>query len=249
MKTNLAFFVFVSSFLLSCGNSQDVHKNSHEEMVFVKGGYVLLGSNTPESDYDEHIIRKVFVEDFYISKFEVTQSEWDNVMKYNPSYFRGENFPVEGISWDDALLFIERLNEKTGRHYRLPTQEEWTYAAVGGSKYHDSIYSGGDNLGNVAWTRYNSNNSTHPVGLLKPNSLGLYDMTGNVHEWCDGLYDSFFYSQDSLMNKKNAFEDIRVFKGGSWASDAKHCRISNINYNLRATRNPTLGFRLAEDAK
>lgn len=216
-------------------------------MVFVDGGQFTMGSNDIDADLDEKEIRLVSVNDFCISRYEVTQSEWKEVMKKNPSVFQGNDLPVECVSWDDALLFIEKLNKRTGRHFRLPTQEEWEYAAKGGKYATDSRYSGGNNLNNVGWMSDNSHKSTHQVGLLKPNALGLYDMTGNVHEWCDGQYDSIFYAQDTLMNKEYDLKNIRIFKGGCWGNPAKYCRISNINYITRETRSFTIGFRLAEN--
>lgn len=212
-------------------------------MVYVEGGSFYMGTNDSESDPDEQALRLVTLGDYYISKYEVTQGEWRAIMTRNPSCFQGNALPVECISWDDAQLFIKRLNKKTGRHYRLPTQEEWEYAARGGKYATESSICNSV----MSWTQENSGKRTHKVGMLTPNALGLYDMIGNVHEWCDGLYDSAFYAQDSIMNKKYDYRDIRVFKGGSWASDSKHSRISNINYNSRETKNFTIGFRLVED--
>lgn len=216
-------------------------------MVFVEGGQFMMGSNDSDADPDEKEIRLVSVNDFCISRYEVTQSEWEEIMHKNLSVFHGKSHPVECVSWDDANLFIKKLNRKTGRHYRLPSQEEWEYAARGGKYATESRYSGGDNLTEVGWMKDNSSQTTHKVGLLKPNALGLYDMTGNVHEWCDGQYDSLFYAQDTLMNKEYDLINIRIFKGGSWGNEAKHCRISNTNYHSRETRSFSIGFRLAED--
>lgn len=227
--------------ITSCG------KKSYTDMVFVEGGQFTMGSNDKDADPDERELKQISVSDFFISRYEVTQSEWDEIMPENLSVFPGKDHPVECVSWDDARLFIERLNRKTGRHYRLPTQEEWEYAAKGGKHATESRYSGGNDLNTVGWTRDNSRRTTHKVGLLKPNALGLYDMTGNVHEWCDGLYDSVFYAQDTVMNTEYDLKDIRIFKGGSWGNYAKHCRISNTNYNTRETRSFSIGFRLAED--
>lgn len=222
-------------------------KKSYNEMVFVEGGQFYMGSNDEDSDPDEHDIRLVSVHDFFISRYEVTQSEWDEIMGEDISFFHGMNLPVECVSWDDAILFIERLNSKTGRHFRLPTESEWEYAAHGGKFVVESRYSGSDSLTEVGWTRDNARMSTHRVGLLRPNALGLYDMTGNVFEWCDGRYDSIYYSLDTLMNKEYDLKDIRIFKGGCFISHAKHCRNANTNYNTRETKSPTIGFRLAED--
>lgn len=233
--------IFTLSFL-ACG------KKSAEHMVFVEGGSFYMGTNDQEGDPDEKERRLVSVNDFYISQYEVTQAEWADIMNQKPSCFQGGSLPVECISWDDAKLFINKLNKKTGRHYRLPTQEEWEYAARGGKFSTEVRNPNNDQLVNVGWTHENSGKKTHRVGVLTPNALGLYDMIGNVHEWCDGLYDSVFYAKDHEMSKKYKYEDVRVFKGGSWASDPKHCRISNINYNSRETKNFTIGFRLAENA-
>ena len=216
-------------------------------MVFVKGGQFTMGSNDIDADPDEGDMKLVSINDFYIGRYEVTQAEWNEIMEENLSVFQGKNHPVECVSWDDANLFIKRLNERTGRHYRLPTHEEWEYAAKGGQYANKCRYSGGNNLNEVGWMRNNSRETTHRVGLLKPNALGLYDMTGNVHEWCDGLYDSLFYAQDTLMNKEYDLKDIRIFKGGCWGNPAKYCRISNINYHSRETKSFSIGFRLAED--
>ena len=217
-------------------------------MICVEGGDFYMGSTDNDADIDEQNIRLVHVDDFYIGKYEITQAEWKNVMRANPSIFRGDNLPVECVSWNNAQFFIEKLNKRTGRHFRLPTLEEWEYAARGGKYANNHTFSGSDNLNEVGWTIANSGERTHPVGLLKANALGIYDMTGNVQEWCDGRYDSLCYALDTLMNKEIAYKDIRIFKGGSWASHSRHCRITNINYNSRELRNFTIGFRLAEDA-
>ena len=216
------------------------------DMVLVKGGTFYMGSTESDADPDERVLRLVTVGDFYIGRYEVTQSEWVSIMNKNPSVFKNDDNPVECVSWEDAQLFVERLNKRTGRHFRLPTIEEWEYAAQGGMTNVKHRYSGSDSISAVGWMVDNSAGTTHRVGLLRPNSLGLYDMTGNVHEWCDGEYDSTYYAIDTAMNNKFAFKDIRMFKGGSWSSFTKHCRISNINYDSREMRNFTIGLRLAE---
>lgn len=240
MKTNL-LLLFSAIIAVSC------QSNSMDNMVYVKGGWSLCGTASTDADPDENHVRTVYVGDFYISRYEVTQKEWKDIMGYNPSIFRGDKRPVECVSWDMAQLFIKKLNKRTGRHFRLPTQEEWEYAARSGANQDTTLFSGGNDLQSGGWFCNNSDDSTHNVGSLLPNSIGLYDMTGNVHEWCDGLYDAEHYSQDTNMNKDISYWNIRVFKGGSWASDERHCRISNINYNSRDMKNYSLGLRLAED--
>ena len=157
------------------------------EMVFVKGGTFMMGA-TPEQGSDagdgEKPVHSVTVSDFYIGKYEVTQAQWKAVMGKNPSHYKGENRPVERVSWYDIQKFIEKLNAKTGKRYRLPTEAEWEYAARGGNQSKGYKYSGSNDIGSVAWYTNNSGDRTHPVGQKQPNELGLYDMTGNVWEWC-----------------------------------------------------------------
>ena len=215
-------------------------------MVFVEGGDFYMGSNDSDADFDEKEICLVTVPDFYIGKYEITQAEWKSVMQSNPSFFIDDNNPVECVSWDDVQIFINNLNAKTGRHFRLPTPAEWEYAALGGKNSPKTRYAGGNNLLENGWFCNNSNQKAHNVGLKKPNVLGIFDMTGNVHEWCDGMYDSLYFSMDTIMSHEVDFDDIRVFKGGGWASFPKHCRISNINYITREMRSPVIGFRLVE---
>lgn len=154
------------------------------EMVDVPGGTFVMGldESMAENSYEtpEH---QVTLSDFRIGKFEVTQKLWVAVMDDNPSSVKGDDLPVESISWNDIQLFIERLNKMTGRKYRLPTEAEWEYAAKGGNKSAGYIYIGGNNPGSETWNFNNSDHKSHEVGLLMPNELGIYDMGGNVQEW------------------------------------------------------------------
>lgn len=227
--------------LFSCSNpTEDI------EMVLVEGGDFVVGSEAEEAETDEKPVIEVHVDSFYISKFEVTQTLWKYVMKYNPSYFQNADFPVESVSYGDVLLFLRRINHLTGKNYRLPTEREWEYAAKGGRNQNSYIYSGKDNINEVAWYHENSDEQTHQVGKLKSNSLGLYDMTGNVHEWCADSYTGTNHAGDTV----NVVTDIvYVFKGGSFYSDRQHCRISNRNNASFDTRNFSLGFRLAHDVE
>lgn len=218
------------------------------EMVKVEGGTFMMGA-TPEmknSWTEERPIHQVtLTNDYYIGKYEVTQSLWCALMDNNPSYFKGDNLPVEQVSWDDCQKFINKLNDITGRKFRLPTEAEWEYAARGGKKSRGYQYSGSNKISDVAWYSSNSEHKTQPVGLKLANELGLYDMSGNVDEWC---FDRFgFYSALSQTNPLGADDGIcRVYRGGSWEQTAGFCRFSDrSNYGTSKNRIYNLGFRLA----
>lgn len=165
---------------------------------------------------------------FLISKFEVTQRLWKEVMGDNPSQMQGDDLPVEQVSWDDCQRFIGRLNELTGKKYRLPTEAEWEYACRGGQLTRGYRYSGGDDIDAVAWYDANSEGQTHPVGLKQPNELGLYDMSGNVWEWCQDMHDA-----------------TGMCRGGSWIHNARNCDPSLPNETPRTFSINCLGLRLA----
>ncbi|HOD27131.1 MAG TPA: SUMF1/EgtB/PvdO family nonheme iron enzyme [Bacteroidales bacterium] len=217
------------------------------EMVFVKGGTFRMGA-TSEQGYnvynDEKPAHSVTLSDYYIGKYEVTQAQWEAVMGNNPSNFkRDPNRPVEQVSWNDVQEYITKLNQLTGKTYRLPTEAEWEYAARGGSSSRGYKYSGSNTLSDVAWYDDNSNDETHPVGTKNPNELGIYDMSGNVYEWCSDWYGA--YSSNSQTNPQGPSEGSgRVGRGGGWDGGAGLCRVS-IRYGERADdRSSVLGFRL-----
>ena len=217
------------------------------EMVFVKGGTFTMGA-TPEqgkvAHKDEKPAHSVTVSDFYIGKYEVTQAQWEAVMGKNPSCFKGNIRPVENVSWNDIQEFIEKLNAKTGKKYRLPTEAEWEYAARGGDQSKGYKYSGSNNIDEVAWLGDNSASRTHIVGQKQPNELGLYDMSGNVWEWCSDWYGS--YSSGSQTNPTGpANGSRRVVRGGCCCDIARSCRVSNHYKDYPSYRSSYVGFRLA----
>ena len=216
------------------------------DMVHVKAGTFTMGA-TPEmedpldKEKPTHIV--TLTNDYYIGKYEVTQALWKAVMGSNPSEFKGENLPVEMISWDECQEFISKLNRITGKVFRLPSEAEWEYAARGGKKSMGYQYSGNNNLSDVAWYTNNSSSKTHAVGIKHPNELGIYDMSGNVSEWCQDWYGK--YSATSQTNPTGAMSGSdRVFRGGSWRSIAWFFRLSFRFEVAPSYRNSNLGLRL-----
>lgn len=216
------------------------------EMIKVEAGTFMMGA-TPEMeipDDDEKPVHQVtLTNDYYIGKYEVTQALWQTVMESNPSSFKGNNLPVEQVSWNDCQEFIGKLNSITGRKFRLPTEAEWEYAARGGKKSRGYQYSGSSNISDVAWYNGNSGSKTHLVGTKQANELGLYDMCGNVLEWCQNWYGS--YVSSSQTNPTGAVSgSYRVIRGGSWYSSARFCRSSCRDSGTPGIRNSRLGLRL-----
>ena len=199
------------------------------EMAFVKGGTFEMGDTFGDGDNDEKPVHRVTVSDFYMGKYEVTQAQWRAIMGNNPSFFKNcDNCPVENVSWDDIQEFLRKLNQQTGKRYRLPTEAEWEYASKGGVKTHGRAshkYAGNNNIDEVAWYLDNSGGKTHPVGGKKPNELGLYDMTGNVFEWCsDRWHDNYQGAPTDGSSWESGSSSFRVLRGGSWFVNALGCR-------------------------
>lgn len=216
------------------------------KMVFVEGGTFTMGATSEQGDdayEDEYPTHRVTLSDYYIGETEVTQALWKAIMGSNPSYFRGDNLPVECVSYNDVKEFITKLNQKTGKTFRLPTEAEWEYAARGGKKSKGYKYAGSNNIDDVAWYEGNSNNKTHPVKTKRSNELGIYDMSGNVYEWCSDWYGA--YSSSSQTNPTGpSLGSGRVNRGGSWLSNAWRCRASYHHYINLSNLFNFLGFRL-----
>lgn len=216
-------------------------------MVPVEGGTFTMGatseqgSDALEGEYPAH---QVTLSDYYIGQTEVTQALWKAVMGSNPSDSKGDNLPVEQVSWDDCQVFIQKLNQLTGKQFRLPTESEWEYAARGGRKSRGYKYAGDNDIGLVAWYEDNSGNETHPVATKQANELGVYDMSGNVEEWCSDGYDGYQSSSQSDPQGPSSGSD-RVGRGGSFFFNARYCRVSNREYYTPDFRTFDLGLRLS----
>ena len=234
------------------------------KMIRVEGGTFTMGATAEQGDDaygSEKPAHSVTLSSYSIGETEVTQELWEAVMGSNPSYFKGSNLPVENVSWYDCQTFVQKLNEMTGRRFRLPTEAEWEYAARGGSKCRGYKYSGSNQADDVAWYWENSgdrplsgnwdsdsviknNCRTHDVKTKRANELGLYDMSGNVWEWCQDWYGS--YSSGSQTNPTGpASGSYRVDRGGSWRYDARHCRSSYRDSFTPSYRLDYVGLRLA----
>jgi formylglycine-generating enzyme len=220
------------------------------EFVFVKGGCYQMGDTFGDGQSHEKPVHEVCVGDFYIGKYEVTQGQWQAVTGSNPSNFSncGANCPVEQVSWNDVWNFMVELNSKSGKHYRLPTEAEWEYAARSGGK--SEKYAGGNDVDAAAWYDGNSGSKTHPVGQKKPNGLGLYDMSGNVWEWCSDWYGSDYYKNSPRDNPQGpASGSYRVLRGGSWYNRPWGVRAAIRNWDNPDYRFNNIGFRLAVPAQ
>ena len=232
----------------------DTYTNSlGMEFILIPEGEFMMGAvpqdkNASDDEKPQHKVR--ITKPFYMGKYPVTQEEWERLMGNNPSSFikAGKRAPVEKVSWNDCQEFIKKLNQKEGKTYRLPTEAEWEYSSRGGDSGSSTIYTYGDDankLGDYAWYNSNSGGTTHPVGQKKPNSLGLYDIMGNVWEWCGDWYDGKYYKNSPSADPKGADKGgSRVLRGGSWGSFARSGRLSDRGISNPDGRDVNCGFRL-----
>ena len=221
--------------------------NVRFEMVYVEGGTFRMGATEEQGEDacdDENPVHRVTLSSYLIGKHEVTQALWEEVMGCNPSKNKqGGDYPVENVSWFDCQEFIGKLNARTGMRFRLPTEAEWEYAARGGVRSKGYKYAGSNKLNEVGWYRSNSGNHTHPVGEKKPNELGLYDMSGNVWEWCQDWYGD--YTDEAQTNPTGPQSGgVRVLRGGSSWLNARFCRVSYRCSGDPGNRYGSIGLRL-----
>ena len=250
--TLLGFFLV--TLLSGCSQKpvNQIAQKIDQNMVLVKGGEYMMGSDSPDASDTEKPAHKVKIDSFYISKFEVTQELFEEVLGNSYSYFPGPNNPVNNISWQQANYFIENLNKLTGEHYRMPTEAEWEYAAIGGQKSEGYTYSGSNSIDDVAWYAENSRGEAHPVGMKEPNELGLYDMTGNVGEFVIDAYDIEYYQNSPVDNPNNA-EDTDIglahksVRGSSFSYPASESENYRRDFASQSAIMSDMGIRLVKD--
>ena len=235
------------------------------DMVYVEGGTFMMGSNKGDANaYDAEMVNgkkhSVTVRSFYIGKYEVTQAQWRAVMGTDtPELYNKncDNCPVDRVSWDDVQAFLTKLNSQTNKNYRLPTEAEWEYAAQGGEHWQDNfVYAGSNKINEVAWydgnykgSNYGTAGTTHRVGTKAANQLGIYDMSGNVWEWCADWYASDWYAQAGAttynpQNTDYGNKSSRVLRGGGWDNTPHYSRVAYRDYGSPSHRSYSIGFRL-----
>lgn len=248
--------IILSIALVGCASTppHPIALKIDNNLIRVDGGEFQMGSDSSDAKKAEKPAHLVMVDDFYISKFEVTQELFESVMGSSLSYFQSPDIPVNNLSWQQANFFIEKLNEMTGETYRLPTEAEWEYAARGGQLSKGYAYSGSNNIDDVAWYSQNANNQAHPVGMKQPNELGLYDMTGNVGEFVSDAYDDNFYRFSPKENPNNARDEAsglahKSVRGSSFSYNANESENFRRDFASQSIIMSDMGLRLVKDVK
>ncbi|MDR2870871.1 MAG: formylglycine-generating enzyme family protein [Deferribacteraceae bacterium] len=260
MKKVLCLFSVL--FLFACAGKSGVNEVPMG-MVYVEGGTFTMGDNNGEYD-DEAPEHQVTVSSFYMSIYEVTQAEWTAIMGNNPSYFEGDNLPVDQVSWYAALEYCNRRSIAEGltpvydvegetadwsaNGYRLPTEAEWEYIAKGGNKNANYTYSGSDDIDAIGWYDDGDSEGTHPVGMKAPNDLGLYDVSGNVWEWVWD-WDADYTAEDQTNPKGPDSGEYRMLRGGSWYADPVALRPEHRGYEDPDNADETMGLRVMRNIR
>jgi formylglycine-generating enzyme len=267
MRFSYRKIVVLIILVLTIGSAlgQSTIESISKNMVLVKGGSFVMGCTTEQTDCyaSEKPTHKVTVSSFMICKYEVTNAQYASIMGSFPVRFSSmpkgcASCPVDYTDWNVVLDFINKLNAKTGKSYRLPTEAEWEFAARGGLKSKGYKFSGSDDVNKVAWQLDNAKSSTHPVGTLLPNELGLYDMSGNVAEWCSDWYSEDYYSKSVANDPKGPenppakLGDYKIDRGGGFNTYSKNCNVSGrggTHVSGATDGNSGIGFRLVLDVK
>lgn len=253
----------IATFDYETSANKSITVGSHTfNMIFVSAGSYVMGASEEQADpyEDELPAHEVKItKDFYILETEVTQGLWRTVMGNSPTasgpawtsgYGLGSTYPAYYVNYSDVQSFITTLNKFTGLTFRLPTEAEWEFAARGGNRSQGYQYSGSNAIGDVAWYSLNSDTTTHKVKTMSPNELGLYDMSGNVWEWCSDWYDENYYEYSPSKNPTGpATGTYRVFRGGVWFSASRFCRNAFRSAGYPKDRSPYVGFRIAMSVK
>jgi len=222
------------------GKAGNIKKIGNIEMIMLEGGTFQMGSDMSD---DEKPVHSVTIDQFWIGKYEVTQKQYEEIMGTNPSKFKEDNLPVEQVSWNDAIEFCKKFSKKYKVKARLPYEAEWEYACKAGTS--TKYYWGNEMNGDYCWYDKNSDSKTHPVGQKKPNAFGLYDMSGNVSEWCADLYDADYYKESPSKNPTGAQNgNLRVLRGESWYDISLGLRSSGRFRWLPEVRFYNYGFRV-----
>lgn len=226
---------------ICCNNGKYAFKYT---MIPVEGGTFMMGN---EASTGWEVLHEVTLSSYSIGQTEVPQELWEAVMGSNPSNWKGARLPVECVSWNDCQAFILKLNKLTGQQFHLPTEAEWEFAARGGNKSKGYIYSGSDNIDEVAWYKSNSDSKTHDVATKLPNELGVYDMSGNVIEWCNDWYDQNYYkispSKDPQGPESGGYRSNR---GGDWRLQESDCSVFHRIWDAPSSKYKACGLRLAQ---
>lgn len=246
---------FILALLSVAGEAVCAEHLFEKDLVLVQGGCFEMGDIFGDGGEHERPVHEVCLQDYYISKYEVTQQQWQDVMNNNPALDQSDsNFPIDIVSWWDIEVFIEKLNAQTSQNYRLPTEAEWEFACRAGGK--ELKYGTKDGSLSKDLALYlgdeNSGKTLMPVGSFPPNPLGLYDMSGNASEWVMDWYDRKHYGQSPVNNPvvlKTRLETLKVRRGGNWADQGWILRCTNRNYRRPGLRLTGLGFRLAKDSR